>query len=85
MPSPTLSRTVISQDRASVCVPGLGREEERGVPGHQAVIHHGKHGAYEGQNLTYYFYFISCHKTHFLGGYTLLLLCSACFCWPASP
>ncbi|XP_077852449.1 leucine-rich repeat and calponin homology domain-containing protein 4 isoform X4 [Macaca mulatta] len=40
MPSPTLSRTVISQDRASVCVPGLGREEERGVPGHQAVIHH---------------------------------------------
>uniref|UniRef100_A0A8C9HMR0 Sin3A associated protein 25 n=1 Tax=Piliocolobus tephrosceles TaxID=591936 RepID=A0A8C9HMR0_9PRIM len=37
---PTLSRTVISQARASVCVPGLGREEERGVLGHQAVIHH---------------------------------------------
>lgn len=55
----------------SVCTTGLGAERERErFLGHQAVICPGKHRAHQKQNLTDCFYCISCHKTHFLGGYT---------------
>lgn len=64
---PTLSGTVFSCDRSFFCA--HQGWEQRGFLGHQAVVRPGKHRA-QRQNLTGYFYFISCHKTHFLGGYT---------------
>lgn len=56
-----------------VCLCAPQGWEQRGRErflGHQAIICPGKHRAHHRQNLTDCFYYISCHKTHFLGGYT---------------
>ena len=58
-------------DRTSICAHQAWEQRRReGFLGHQAVIRPGNHRADQRQNLTDCFCFISCHKTHVLGGYT---------------
>lgn len=63
---PSLSGTVFSCDRSFFCA--QQGWEQRGFLGRQAVIHPGKHRAHQRQKPTDCFCFISCHKTHLLGG-----------------
>lgn len=54
----------------SLCTGAVSRLGERRSPGASGYHHPGKHRAHQRQNLTACFYSISCHETHFLGGYT---------------